>query len=173
MGQFFGHTHYDEFNLVKSVVPGQDHAGVLHVAPAFTTYTKHNASFRVYEYDSATHHLLNIHQYRLPLHNGTTFEKVFEYKQLYGMEDMSPQSFAQLAGQVRDEERIGQLFYENYNGRYSFQADACDDECRKDLYCRLQSDVFDENYVCNPNKSGEERAFYILEMLTGKQWKYK
>jgi sphingomyelin phosphodiesterase len=64
-GQFFGHTHYDEFRMIPEYFNSTNVIGIIFTAPSLTTYSTKNPSFRVFEADLDTKHLLNYHQYRL------------------------------------------------------------------------------------------------------------
>jgi len=168
-GQYFGHTHQDEFFISQSMIPGANPAGVLFAAPTFGTYSWQNPSFRIYEYDWATKHLVNIHQWRLPLYkvnlsqNTPVWEHAFDFKTLYNMPDMSPSSFTVLADQVLNNVATGQIFYQNWLAQYPNEAKQCDDACRKMLYCRLSSDIFDEVAACDP-----ENVMYAYGLI----WEY-
>lgn len=51
-GQFFGHTHYDEFEVMLS--PKQTSfqpVNVLYVAPSLTPHNGMNSAYRIYEID--------------------------------------------------------------------------------------------------------------------------
>jgi sphingomyelin phosphodiesterase len=48
-GQFFGHTHYDEFRLVHEYFNSSNVAGLIFTAPSVTTYSNRNPSYRVYD----------------------------------------------------------------------------------------------------------------------------
>ncbi|CAG9315260.1 unnamed protein product [Blepharisma stoltei] len=177
-GQFFGHTHQDEFFVVHSLIPGADPAGVYIAAPSFGTYSDQNPSFRLYEYDVKTHHLVNIHQYRLPLYTANqntesaTFEEVFNFKDEYSMPDMSPLSFAALADQVLDDEATGQKFYANWLAQYPFEAKKCDKKCQKYLYCRLSNDVFNDVFACDEEAGFSKYIFGLLLESAQGPWEY-
>ena len=47
-GQFFGHTHYDKFELYYDVADSKRPVGVGYVAPSLTTYTYLNPTYRIY-----------------------------------------------------------------------------------------------------------------------------
>ncbi len=66
-GQFYGHTHYDEFRIVTEYFNSTSIAGMIYTAPSLTSYTFKNPSFRVYEVDSNTKILKDYQQYRLNL----------------------------------------------------------------------------------------------------------
>jgi sphingomyelin phosphodiesterase len=64
-GNFYGHTHYDEFRVMTEYFDKTKIAGVIYTAPSLTTFESHNPSFRIYEVDSKSMILKNYHQYRL------------------------------------------------------------------------------------------------------------
>lgn len=177
-GQFFGHTHQDEFFVVHSLIDGEAPPGVLFAAPTFGTFSFQNPSFRLYEYDWQTKHLVNIHQYRLPLYKAgdatqmPVFEHTFTFKDEYNMPDMSPTSFADLADTVLNNPEVAQTFYQNWLAQYPNEAKKCDAKCQKYLHCRLQSDVFDEVFACDVEGGFVNYLFgHILQTLQG-PWEY-
>jgi len=66
-GQFYGHTHYDEFRLITEYFNTTNIAGIILTAPSLTSYSWKNPSFRIYEVDSKTNVVTNYQQYRLNL----------------------------------------------------------------------------------------------------------
>ena len=77
-GQFFGHTHHDEFEIVRSYSDDTP-AGVVFITPSLTSYICFDIflcicrmgglypSFRVFEIDAETNQPINYYQYRLDL----------------------------------------------------------------------------------------------------------
>ena len=77
-GQFYGHTHSDEFqlffdhdqlNLAKSTAELTEltPVGVAYLAPSITTFVGANPGYRIYEVDSSTFEVVNYHNYFLDL----------------------------------------------------------------------------------------------------------
>jgi len=66
-GQFFGHSHNDEFKILREYFNRTKISSIVHLAPSLTTYTGQNPSFRIYDVDSDTKILKDYHQYRLNL----------------------------------------------------------------------------------------------------------
>jgi len=66
-GNFFGHTHYDEYRIITEYFNSTNVVGIIYTAPSLTTYSFQNPSFRVYELESENMVLKNYHQYRLNL----------------------------------------------------------------------------------------------------------
>lgn len=63
-GHFTGHTHVDDIIGVHSYFNASDIIDINYVAPALTTYSNHLPSFRVYQVDSNTKHIVDYEQYR-------------------------------------------------------------------------------------------------------------
>lgn len=66
-GQFFGHTHYDEFRLVHEYFNSSNIAGLIFTAPSVTTYSNRFPSFRVYSVNASSNSLQDYTQYFLNL----------------------------------------------------------------------------------------------------------
>jgi sphingomyelin phosphodiesterase len=66
-GQFYGHTHYDEFRIINEYFNHTNIAGLILTAPSLTSYSWKNPSFRIYDVDSHSKIIKDYHQYRLNL----------------------------------------------------------------------------------------------------------
>lgn len=66
-GQFFGHTHYDEFRVINGYFNQTNIAGLILTSPSLTSYSWKNPSFRVYELESNNKIFSDYKQYRLNL----------------------------------------------------------------------------------------------------------
>ncbi len=66
-GQFYGHTHNDEFRVINSYFNHTIPVGIVFTAPSLTTSNFLNPSFRVFEIDSNTKQIIDYTQYRLNL----------------------------------------------------------------------------------------------------------
>ena len=64
-GQFFGHTHYDEFRVIHEYFNKTNIAGIIFSAPSITTYSNRMPSFRVYDVNCSNNELLDYTQYYL------------------------------------------------------------------------------------------------------------
>ena len=67
LGQFYGHTHHDEFRTVHEYFNYTNIAGLINIAPSLTTYTNKMPQFRVYDVDDDSKVLLDYTQYFLNL----------------------------------------------------------------------------------------------------------
>lgn len=64
-GQFFGHTHFDEYKLVHEYFNYSNIAGIIFAAPSLTTFSNRMPSFRVYDVNSSNNNLIDYTQYFL------------------------------------------------------------------------------------------------------------
>lgn len=105
-GQFFGHTHFDQFQYYRGFFDNIPF-GAAFIAPSMTTYTNLNPSFRVFEVDRDTNTLLNYQQYRLNLSkvnnekaNFLEWDVVYDFLRDYNVPDLSPSSMAELSRRI-------------------------------------------------------------------------
>lgn len=179
MGQFFGHTHYDHFQLIKSFKQPDRYAGVINIAPSLTTYTGLNPSFRIYEIDTHTYEPINYYQYRLNLSKANSdlttipqFEMVYAAKELYNMKDLSPDSYLKLSQDLVNNSDMFNRYYLNYYSSYTGEIQDCDSECMSDLTCEMLHSVFDEYANCTKSLNPEKYFFKMLEGIM-KDWVIK
>ena len=66
-GQFFGHTHYDEFKVVHEYFNYTNIAGMIFTSPSVTTYSNWMPSYRVYDANTSNNELVDYTQYYLNL----------------------------------------------------------------------------------------------------------
>ena len=67
LGQFYGHTHYDEFRIIHEYFNYTNIAGLINIAPSLTTYTDKMPQFRVYDVDDDSKVPVDYTQYFLNL----------------------------------------------------------------------------------------------------------
>lgn len=66
-GQFYGHSHYDEFRVITEYFNQNNTVGLILTAPSLTTWDFQHSSFRVFNVDYETKALRDYDQYRLNL----------------------------------------------------------------------------------------------------------
>jgi len=178
-GQFFGHTHNDHIQLVKSwgknnVAKGTT-VGTVLVAPSFTTYRLHNPSFRVYELDQETNVLINYHQYRLDLQKYSKTDKkliwdlAYDFLTEYNVTNMKPSTLATHIEQLdSDNEKVRKY---NHHYRAGTDSTAKISPSKRKYYKCLGNAVSSDFYKCaglsllmNDPKA---IAFVVLEHLSG------
>jgi len=120
-GQFYGHTHNDQFQVVRSYNDSSP-VGVIYISPSLTTYTKLYPSFRVFEIDADTNQVVNYQQYRLDLakwNSNTTgpisWDVAYTFLEEYNLTDTSYASFDTLAENIRNNNQTAETYAFNYN----------------------------------------------------------
>jgi len=88
IGQFSGHTHYDEIKVNTAYFDKHTATGTQFIAPSVTTYTRKNPSFRIFELDIDNMILLDYKQYIIDLNQANNFPlKKPDYQLLYSAVD--------------------------------------------------------------------------------------
>ena len=144
LGQFYGHTHYDEFSIVYS--NKSEPIGVGYIAPSLTPHDGMNPGYRIYLTDGhspdATHLILDHQTYYFDLHQANTNNKSIDYKLEYtakdslNMTDMSPHSWSQYVSRLLTDEAEWSNFYYRLT-RSGPMSQECDRKCKHMLLCRL------------------------------------
>lgn len=172
-GQFFGHTHQDQIQIVSSLTNQSTPAGVLYITPSFTTFSNQNPVFRVFELDKSTLQLTNYHSYQLDLivanqnpNQTPTFTQAYDARSEYGLSDLSPASWKRMAqamqaGNQTLLDRYWEHFYSSFNA-----VPECNESCQKLLWCGAQTSVLNEWIDC-AGISTSNVVFYLLEQLLG------
>lgn len=76
-GQYFGHTHYDEFRVIYSMKDQRKAVGIQFLAPSVSPYSKTNPGFRLHITDDDGH-LYDMHTYWLNLTEANDAKKNFK-----------------------------------------------------------------------------------------------
>ena len=136
VGQLFGHTHHDDFQLVAH--NGQT-VGVQFIAPSLTTFTNQNPSYRIFDLDPTTFAFLDYEQYRANLddaiqNNQPHWELAYTARAEYGLADLSPASMQALVGRFQTNATLFQLFTDNFQAGQPKKNDA---KWRKQAICNM------------------------------------
>lgn len=169
-GQFFGHTHQDEFEIFYDDDEQQQHeaknrtkfpflraTGVAHVGPSATTFGGVNPGYRIYTIDAKTFDIIDYETYFVNLTAANAkpneqLETVLSYdaKETFGMTTMHPSQWHLLIlNMITDP----QLFH-RFEKLFFNQSDVskhCRDEdsiCKADLLCRLISGKAHDYSLC-------------------------
>mmetsp|Transcript_5628 Transcript_5628/g.6362 ORF Transcript_5628/g.6362 Transcript_5628/m.6362 type:complete len:443 (-) Transcript_5628:63-1391(-) len=151
----FGHTHQEEFEVIRSFEDGKP-IGVNHLAASMTTFTEMNPSFRVITLDKETMlpikmetHALNIAKANKN-DDDAIFKLDHEMIEEYQMEDLSPSSFLKLADSLKSDEDQAIKYKVNMfsNGSRFRPEDGCDAHCRNLLSCKTRYSVYSDARKC-------------------------
>jgi len=153
IGQFFGHSHQDYYEVFRSEKNDLEPVNVVYVAPSITPYIGVNPSFRVYEYDSSSLYLTNYYQYIADLaaaNKGNVMNFTLEYdvRSAYGLPDMTPASFQNLTIRFSDNITMLETFYKRRYTQGPGGAGNCTGSCVKSQICNLESGFGDLYQAC-------------------------
>jgi len=152
-GQFYGHTHHDEFQVNQGFAD-KTAVGVLWMVPSVTTYSDLHPSFRIYEIDAETNQPVNFYQYRLDLDKWNQnltgpieWDLAYDVISEYDLPDMSFHSFNILANRVKSENDTRNTYLGNKDTEYTFNANMSRRDIQH-LYCDLSHSVSEEALKC-------------------------
>ena len=138
----FGHTHNEAFNVVKSIKSDKN-IGINFIGGSVTPYTDKHPSFTVVEFDQETLIPVNFKTYFMNLTKANEQDKMewelfHDFKQTYGIDDVSPDSLYSLAEKFKTDEAMAVEFTWN-EGRKAGPKPSCNEQCRTSLYCTVTS----------------------------------
>ncbi|MCI4388328.1 hypothetical protein PGIGA_G00084420 [Pangasianodon gigas] len=166
-GQFFGHTHFDEFQMFYDEETMTRAVGVAYIAPSVTTYVNLNPGYRVYyidgNYSNSTRLVLDHETFILNLTLANGFQNnsswlpkpdpdpawtlLYRASQAYGVPALFPADWDALVRTFFTNDRIFQQFwYLMHKGHVS---EPCKDVCKSTLICYLRSGRYDLLEQCD------------------------
>ncbi|CAF0910592.1 unnamed protein product [Adineta ricciae] len=160
-GQFFAHTHNDEFMLFYDEKDSKRPISVAYISPSFTTYPNLNPGYRVYTVDAINttyvldHRTVILNLTATNLYNTTKFTMEYSAKSAYGMKDLSPQEWNQLIIRIENdiEGETMDLVYEFFM-KSSTAGRPCDRTCRMNLVnCNFKTARAQDTTFCTNNTS--------------------
>ncbi|XP_010867124.1 sphingomyelin phosphodiesterase [Esox lucius] len=166
MGQFFGHTHVDEFQMFYDEETMTRALGVAYIAPSATTYVNLNPGYRVYlvdgNYDGSSRFVLDHETYILNLteanHKPGGFSTLtpdpepkwtllYRASEAYGVSSLFPSDWDGLIRTFLQDDRAFQRFwYLRHKGHVS---EPCIDTCKTSVLCFLRSGRYEELERCD------------------------
>jgi len=146
VGQFYGHTHYDDF---KIYFDGVEPTGSLYIGASATTYTDLNPGYKVFHVDGArgpesTWEMAD-HEtwiYNLTVANAAEVEpswyKLYSAKEEYGLDSLRPKDLVDFTIRMAKDNDLFQKFYRHFNKDADTMIE-CNDEdaCRRDYLCSI------------------------------------
>nr|XP_027229241.1 sphingomyelin phosphodiesterase-like [Penaeus vannamei] len=141
-GQFFGHTHFDEFQVFHD---GERPVGVAYVAPSQTPWYDLNPAYRVYHVDGdrpdTTRLVLDHETYFLNLTAAEAsgeahWERLYSARDAYGMAALTPADWQDLAERMAADRSLFDVYYKHYvSAGDPYMALGCDDLCYQQRLC--------------------------------------
>ncbi|KAI7906482.1 Metallo-dependent phosphatase-like protein [Cokeromyces recurvatus] len=150
-GQFFGHTHRDEFQIFykNASQKAKDAISIAYIAPSVTPYPDLNPGFRTYTVDTGTFEVIDTHTYIADLNKSTEWElvpnwhKEYSAKQLYGSSSntfkaLSPSWWHKVTEEMElDDEKFDLYWLNRYKS--SPLTPKCDLSCRTNAICSIRA----------------------------------
>ncbi|XP_061557652.1 sphingomyelin phosphodiesterase isoform X1 [Phycodurus eques] len=162
-GQFFGHTHFDEFQMFYDGETMTRPLGVSFIAPSVTTYINLNPGYRVYyvdgNYQGSSRMVLDHETFILNLteanhKSGEPKENpkwtlLYRATETYGLASLFPSDLDKLVQGFFGDERLFQKFwYFRHKGHVS---EPCKETCKTAILCFLRSGRYDLLQKCDLN----------------------
>ncbi|CAG8524108.1 15455_t:CDS:2 [Acaulospora colombiana] len=150
VGQFYGHSHWDEFQVIYDVQTTQkEPVGVAYLAPSVTSFKNMNPAFRLYEIDKSTKQIVNHYTYSMDLRAANRDDKpewklLYDAKSLYGLEDLQPKSWHDLTERFIHDESTYKTFQrmasrdQHLNKYGSCRSFESQQQCRNRIICKLR-----------------------------------
>lgn len=141
-GQFYGHTHYDEFEVFHD---GDRPAGVAYIAPSQTPWYGLNPAYRIYYVDgdrqNSTRLVLDHETYVMNLTEAqetgsARWYWLYSAREEYGMTSLTPADWQDLAQRMAEDRHLFDIYYRNYvSGGDPLLEVGCDDLCYQQRLC--------------------------------------
>ncbi|XP_029375342.1 sphingomyelin phosphodiesterase [Echeneis naucrates] len=163
-GQFFGHTHFDEFQMFYDEMTLTRPLGVAFIAPSVTTYINLNPGYRVYyvdgNYNGSSRLVLDHETYILNLTEANhgpaasftpdpnpKWSLLYRATEAYGLSSLFPSDFDGLMQTfIKDDQVFQKFWYLRHKGHVS---EPCKETCKTTLLCFLRSGRYDELEQCD------------------------
>ena len=148
-GQFFGHTHADQFEIIYTNSSKQQPVSVAYISPSITTYSNLNPGYRIYDIDGQSWNILDHHTYILNLTkaNKQGSKPVWEYeysaRKAYNLTSLLPSNWDQLyKNWAYDDSAVTLQRYYRYYNKGNPPLKSCDFVCRQKLLCEIAGGNF-------------------------------
>ncbi|GBL78306.1 Sphingomyelin phosphodiesterase [Araneus ventricosus] len=157
-GQFFGHTHSDEFELFYDETSQNPRAtNVVYIGPSVTTYDGFNPGYRIYtvdgNYPQSSRYVLDHETYFANLTEANLKMEMnwqFEYsaKDAYNMSSLFPEDWDNLTRKFQGDDSLFQKFHSYYYKMATFSTPDCDKVCKDKFICRMRRGQSNNPLVC-------------------------
>ncbi|XP_023315583.1 sphingomyelin phosphodiesterase-like [Trichogramma pretiosum] len=144
--QFFGHTHYDEFQIFYDTNDLGRALSIAYIGPSVSPYYDLNPGYRIYYVDGdhpkTTRLVLDHESWVMNLKEANLYDypvwyKLYSVKQTYQMSSLLPKDWDSLIDKMLNEPNMFDTYYRNYF-KNSPVRPSCADDCKKRLLCDLR-----------------------------------
>ncbi|KAF9816216.1 hypothetical protein SFRURICE_003767 [Spodoptera frugiperda] len=145
--QFFGHTHFDEFEVFYDPNDLGRATSIAYVGPSVTPYYDLNLGYRIYyvdgDHEATTRQVVDHETWIMNLKEANLFGypiwyKLYSARSAYMMPALRPQDWDKFIDEMTTKEDVFNLYYKHY-WKNSPRRGTCDGECRKRLVCDARS----------------------------------
>ncbi|XP_065202561.1 sphingomyelin phosphodiesterase isoform X2 [Planococcus citri] len=145
--QFFGHTHFDEFQLFYDPKDLGRAVGVSYISPSVTPFVNLNPGYRVYyvdgDRDHSTRAVLDHETWVMNLKEANLYGypiwyKLYSARDAYQMPNLTPTDWDTLVTKLAENDQLFDQYYKHY-WKNSPVKPTCDLECKKRMICDLRS----------------------------------
>ncbi|CAF2610652.1 unnamed protein product [Rotaria sp. Silwood2] len=158
-GQFYGHTHNDEFIVFYDEIEKQRPVSMAYVTPSLTTQSFLNPGYRVYTMDGAypdssywvlDHRTVIMNLTASNMYNRSILINEYEARNAYQMENLFPADWDNLIQRMKNDidGPLMSLAYTYYTKSYATGA-KCNHDCRKGLLCNFMTGRSDDPHACD------------------------
>ncbi|KAJ7635024.1 sphingomyelin phosphodiesterase [Roridomyces roridus] len=165
-GQFFGHTHYDEFEIAYSDYKDRSEntaVGVAWIAPALTPRSG-NPAFKVYDVDPDTYEIMDAKVYMTDLKSPVyqvkpEWQLLYSAREEYGpLVDLAPGSplDAGFWHRVTEAFERNETAFQRWNAFMTREGDVrtCTGECKKLAVCQMRAMRAEDNcHIARPTST--------------------
>ncbi|KAL1443182.1 hypothetical protein MTO96_030399, partial [Rhipicephalus appendiculatus] len=159
VGQFYGHTHYDEAIVYYSSADRSRPFGLAFVAPSVTTYAFLNPAYRMYDVDSESKLVTRHETYFMNVTEANQHGGKPHWRREYSTEDLglAHAGYEDWAALIHVMETNKTRFdqYVRYTTRHEGEEDRCNAECRERLLCRWRTDRAHDYSACPRKPTGK------------------
>ncbi|XP_063162141.1 sphingomyelin phosphodiesterase [Candoia aspera] len=160
-GQFFGHTHLDEFEMFYDEETLSRPVGIAFLAPSVTTYIGLNPGYRIYHVDgirpSSSYMVLDHETFILNLTEANVpsavaqWQHLYSARETYGLPMGFPADWDLLLYRLQTDEQLFRRFwYLRFKGHPPAQP--CSDGCKAAMLCALRTGRADDPKLCQSFK---------------------
>jgi len=148
-GQFFGHTHFDEFEVFYDETYRGRASSIAYIGPSVTPYYGLNPGYRIYHvdgnYQGSTRTVLDHETWIMDLQEANRhavesprWYRLYTAREAFRMPSLTPQDWDHLIQRMTYDDNLFQTYYKLY-WKASPVRPECDAECKKRLLCDLKS----------------------------------
>lgn len=167
--QFFGHTHFDEFELFYDEYERHRVTSIAYIGPSVTSYYKLNPGYRIYtiegDYAGSQKRVLDHETWVMNLDEANRdgiprWYQLYSAKRAYNMRNLLPEEWNGLVYKMALDDDLFEKYLRFY-WKNSVAREECDAECKKRMLCDLKSGRSNDrkNTCAKINKQIENREW--------------